>query len=132
MNSVVLVGNLTRNPELRQTQSGIAVCNFTVAVNRRANANGEKIADFIPVVAWRTQAEACAKYLAKGRKVAVHGMLQSRLYDAEDGGKRYVMDVIADSVEFLGSGQSGQSSQTDGGGSALGTPVDDDDLPFRS
>ena len=102
MNNVVLVGNLTKDPELRQTNSGLSVCNFTVAVSRNfKNTDGEIDTDFIPIVAWKAQAENCAKYLKKGRKVAVSGSIQTRSYEAEDGSRRYVTEVMANNVEFL-------------------------------
>ena len=91
MNKAILIGNLTRDPETMTTSSGITKCNFTVAVQRRfANAQGVREADFIPVVCWRQTAELCARYLSKGRKVAVEGSIQVRSYDAQDGTKRYV------------------------------------------
>lgn len=101
MNSVSLVGNLTRDPELRKTNSGLATCSFTVAVNRQRNKDGVQQADYIPVVTWRATAENCAKYLAKGRKVAVKGEIRTRNYDDKNGVKRYVTEVIANEVEFL-------------------------------
>lgn len=104
MNKAILIGNLTRDPELRTTQSGVSVCTFTLAVNRRfANQQGIREADFIPVVTWRQQAELCSRYLSKGSKAAVVGMIQTRTYDAQDGTKRYVTEVVADEIEFLGS-----------------------------
>lgn len=124
MNNVVLVGNLTKDPELRQTNSGLSVCNFTVAVSRNfKNADGEVETDFIPVVAWRTQADNCAKYLKKGRKVAVSGSIQTRSYDAEDGTKRYVTEVMANSVEFL-------TSKSNSDQEVEAAPEEDDKLPF--
>lgn len=102
MNKVVLIGNLVRDPEVRATQSGISVCNFTVAVNRRfKKENGEQETDFLNVIAWRQLAELCSKYLAKGRKVAVTGSIQTRTYEAKDGSKRTAWDIVADEVEFL-------------------------------
>jgi single-strand DNA-binding protein len=144
MNKAILIGNLTRDPELRTTQSGIAVATFTIAVNRRfANAQGVREADFIPIVAWRQTAELCGRYLSKGRKVAVEGSIQNRSYDAQDGSKRYVTEIIADNIEALGSrdeGQ-GQARPRDNGptpppapaaGPAMNdfTEVEDDELPF--
>ena len=106
MNKAILIGNLTRDPESTTLSGGIQKCTFTVACQRRyANADGKREADFIPVVCWRQTAELCAKYLAKGRKVAIEGTIQTRSYDAQDGTKRYVTEVIADNVEFLGSSQ---------------------------
>lgn len=102
MNKVILIGRLTRDPEMRTTTSGTATTSFTIAVNRNfTNANGEREADFINCVAWRKQAENVAKYCAKGIQVAVEGRIQTRTYDAQDGTKRYVTEVIADNVTFL-------------------------------
>ena len=143
MNKVILIGNLTRDPEARTTQSGVAVTTFTIAVNRRfTNQQGVREADFINIVAWRQTAELCARYLSKGRKVAVEGSIQTRSYDAQDGTKRYVTEIVADSVEFLGSRDEGsrggyeapaapapaprQAAPVSGGF----TEVDDDELPF--
>lgn len=112
MNKVMVIGNLTRDPELRTTSSGTSVCTFSIAVNRNfTNAAGEREADFINITVWRGLAENCAKYLTKGRKVAVAGSLQSRTYDDKDGNKRTVLEVVADEVEFLGTKNDGQSSQ---------------------
>jgi single-strand DNA-binding protein len=102
MNKVILVGNLTRDPELSETPSGIAVCRFSIAVSRDfANAEGNREADFFNITVWRGRAENCGKYLKKGNKVAVVGRLQTRSYDDKDGNKRYVTDIVADEVEFL-------------------------------
>lgn len=103
MNKVFLIGNLTKDPEMRSTQSGVAVCNFTIAVNRRFrnSQTGQQETDFLNVIAWRQLAELCAKYLAKGRKVAVAGNIQTRTYEAKDGSKRTAWDIVADEVEFL-------------------------------
>ena len=102
MNKIHLIGNLTADPVLRSTQSGISVCQFTIAVSRRfAGADGQKQTDFFQIVTWRQQAESCAKYLAKGKKAAVVGELQARTYTAKDGTTRMSLDVSADEVEFL-------------------------------
>lgn len=112
---------------------------FTIAVNRRfTNQQGVREADFIPIVAWRQTAELCARYLTKGRKVAVEGAIQTRSYDAQDGTKRYVTEVIADSVEFLGgqSAQTGEHAPQTSAAPPMSPPpgefteVDDDELPF--
>lgn len=151
MNKVVLIGNLVRDPEVRATQSGISVCNFTVAVNRRfKKENGEQETDFLNVIAWRQLADLCGKYLAKGRKVAVTGSIQTRTYEAKDGSKRTAWDIVADEVEFL-SPQSQQSSTQSAPGAYTTaaskdsgtayapqphndfggfTQVDDEELPF--
>ena len=104
MNKVILIGRLTKDPELRTIASGNATTSFTIAVNRNfTNQNGEREADFINCVAWRKQAENVAKYCTKGSQVAVEGRIQTRNYDAQDGTKRYVTEVIADNVTFLSS-----------------------------
>ena len=107
MNKVILTGRLTRDPEVRYTQSGIAVCTFTLAVDRRyakRDANdGRPTADFIPIVVWERLAEVCGNNLIKGSQVLVEGRMQVRSYDAQDGSKRYVTEVIANEVEFMGS-----------------------------
>jgi single-strand DNA-binding protein len=110
MNRTFLVGRLTADPELRTTPTGIATTRITVAVNRMPNANGERIADFINVVVWRRQAENVSKYCTKGSLVGVEGRIQSRSYDAQDGTRRYVTEVIADNVTFLGSKSSAGAS----------------------
>ena len=102
MNKITLIGNLTADPELRSTQSGISVCSFNIAVNRRfANQDGDRQTDFFRINTWRTLAENCAKFLAKGRKIAVIGELQARIYHAQDGSARLSLDVSADEIEFL-------------------------------
>lgn len=132
MNHVILIGNLTKDPELRTTQSGISNCTMTLAVNRRRNKGGVQEADFIAVVAWRQLAELCSRYLSKGRKCAVSGSIQTRSYDAQDGSKRYVTEVIADNVEFLDSRQEGAHTGAQPPRQPQGefTEVDDDELPF--
>jgi len=148
MNKICLVGNLTMDPELRSTGAGISVCTFNIAVNRRfANQQGEREADFIPIVTWRSLADNCARYLAKGRKVAVTGSLQTRRYEDKQGNKRTAFEVVADDVEFLtpkgegGPVDRGPSAAQSGGGnyqpsgSAFDditgfTEMDDSNLPF--
>ena len=103
MNRLTIIGNLTRDPELRTTQAGVSVCTFTVAVNRRKQAQQQPDADFFNVSAWRELGENCAKYLAKGRKVAVIGPVSVRTYQANDGSTRANLDVQASEVEFLSS-----------------------------
>ena len=103
MNKAILIGRLTRDPEMRTTSSGIATTTFSIAVNRNfTNQNGEREADFINIVTWRKQAENVAKYCTKGSQVAIDGRIQTRTYDAQDGTKRYVTEVVADNVTFLG------------------------------
>lgn len=98
MNKVFLVGRLTKAPELKTTPNGVSVATFTLAVNRRGKEAG---ADFLPIVAWRTTAELCGKYLSKGQKAAVSGEIQTRSYEAKDGSRRYVTEINASEVEFL-------------------------------
>lgn len=103
MNKIFLIGNLTRDPELRSTQSGVPVCSFTVAVNRRSRGPeaGQQEADFFRVTTWRQQAENCNRYLAKGRKVGVTGTLTLESYNDKNGLPRHSLEVQADEVEFL-------------------------------
>ena len=104
MNKVFLIGRLTRDPELRYTGNNTAVATFSLAVNRAfSNAQGEREADFINIVVWRKQAENVKNYLSQGSQVAIDGRIQTRSYDGQDGQKRYVTEVVADNVEFLGS-----------------------------
>lgn len=108
MNKVFLIGNLARDPELRNTTNGIPVCTFSLAVSRRfKSANGTNETDFLNVVVWRGQAESCAKYLKKGSKAAVSGSIQTRSYEV-DGAKRYATDIVADEVQFLSNRSSDQ------------------------
>src|SRR5574344_903715 len=115
MNKVILIGRLTKDPEMRTTPNGVATTSFTIAVNRNFTAqNGEREADFLNCVAWRKQAENIAKYCSKGSQVAVDGRIQTRTYDAQDGSKRYVTEIVADNVTFLGSKGSGNSNYSAG------------------
>lgn len=136
MNKVILIGNLTRDPELNTTNSGVSVCRFSLAVQRRfssANEGGSNV-DFFNIVVWRAQAENCHKFLKKGSKCAVVGRIQNSSYDAQDGTKRYTTDIIAEEVEFLSSRNADGTDTTsfpkaDNGASDL-QPIDDDSLPF--
>lgn len=140
LNRVVLIGRLTKDPDLRFTPNGIGVCNFTLAVDRPHSKEREKEADFIPIVAWRQTAEASANYLKKGHRCAVEGRIQVRNYENNEGRRIYVTEVHADNVRFLESGRndsgnsSGQTSKQSGGDPFAGEskPIDisDDDLPF--
>ncbi len=119
INKVTLIGRLTRDPEMRMLANGVAVASFTLAVDRTfKNKDGEKEADFIPIVVWRKTAELCEKYLSKGSLAAVVGRIQTRNYDAADGTKRYVTEVVADEVQFLSSRQETQQYKP-------GAPADD-------
>jgi len=134
MNKVTLIGNLTRDPELSTIPNGTSVCKFGIAVNRRfANAEGNRDVDFFNIVAWRALGENCGKFLKKGSKVGIAGQIQTRTYEAQDGSKRNVFEIIADEVEFLNrigdnSGNSGNSSGSSDNGEMV--PVSDDTLPF--
>jgi single-strand DNA-binding protein len=135
MNKVLLVGNLTKDPELTTTTNGVSVCKFTLAVSRRfVGASGERETDFLNIVVWRGQAENCHKYLKKGSKCGVVGTIQSRSYDAQDGTKRYITEIIADEVEFLSSKNS-EPMNTKAEDVKVEEvtelkPIDDDTLPF--
>ncbi len=116
MNKVFLIGRLTRDPELRYTGSNIPVASFSLAVNRSyTNQAGEREADFINIVVWRKQAENVKNYLSQGSQVAIDGRIQTRSYDGEDGKKRYVTEVVADNVEFLGTKGSNTNSNNSSG-----------------
>lgn len=102
INKAILIGRLVKDPDLRYTKQGTPVAGFTLAVQRNfTNQQGEREADFIPVVVWRGQAENCAKFLSKGRLVGVAGRIQTRHYDTPEGQRRYVTEVVADEVQFL-------------------------------
>lgn len=141
MNHIVLIGRLTRDPELKYTPNGKAVVTFDLAVDRNIkNANGEKETDFIRVVVWDKLAELCASYLSKGRQAAVEGRLQIRNYQAQDGQKKYVTEVVAGEVRFLDKADGTKPEQAPQIAQAPKTtqaPVEDisaginlDDLPF--
>ncbi len=131
MNKVQLIGNLTRDPELNETPSGVAVCRFSIAVNRSyANEEGERIADYFNITVWRGQAENCAKFLKKGSKVAIVGSLQNRTYEDKDGVERKVTDIIASEVEFLTSIKSEEPSNEKPKEKPTLEEVSDEDFPF--
>lgn len=148
MNRVILVGNLAADPEMRTTQSGINCASFRVAVQRRfANQQGVREADFINCVAWRQTADFIHKYFIKGNKIGLVGSLQTRSYDAQDGSKRYVTEVLVDEVEFVSPKPEAQNSNPPAGEQGYSrqpqqrpeqmrmntsgfTEVDDDELPF--
>lgn len=146
-NKVILVGNLTADPELKKTPSGVSVVSFTLAIQRRfAKPDDAVQADFINIVAWRQTAEFVARYFTKGRSMLVSGALQSRSYTDQNGQKRYVTEVVADEVTFVDrKPDSAQGSRNDGGVYYGGTEVPqqkempetnfedvvgEDDLPF--
>ncbi len=155
MNKVVLIGRLTKDPELKFTPgTGTAVATFTLAVDRRVpNKSGQREADFVPIVVWGKQAESTANYMSKGKLMGVSGRIQTRSYDAKDGTKRYVTEIVAEEVQFLewGNGNNGanpnpnqnfnrSANQGNSDYSAMDfqgsiyedemTPVDDGDIPF--
>ncbi|ANE46042.1 single-stranded DNA-binding protein [Paenibacillus swuensis] len=156
LNRVILIGRLTKDPELRYTPAGVAVTQFSLAVDRNfKDQNGEREADFINIVTWRQLAETCANYLRKGRLTAVEGRIQTRNYDNNEGKRVYVTEVVADNVRFLesnksegGNSNSGGFNREEGSGGSYGKgnnsrgnqdpfsddgkPIDisDDDLPF--
>ena len=111
MNKIILIGNLTADPQLRTTQAGDAVCSFTIAVNRRKNAQaGQPEADFFRVNVWRQQGENCARYLSKGKRVRVTGSVSLSTYTAQDGTTRASLEVLAQDVEFLSPASQGQQN----------------------
>ena len=110
MNKVILMGRLTRDPEMRQTPNGVAVCSFSIAVNRRFAKEGQQNADFINCTAWRQQAEFICKYFQKGAMIAVVGNLQSRSWENQEGKRQYSTDVVVDEVYFTGSKSDSQGS----------------------
>ncbi|SCG82703.1 Single-stranded DNA-binding protein 3 SSB 3 [Proteiniborus sp. DW1] len=141
MNSVILIGRLTRDPDLRYLQTGMAVSRFSLAVDKDLSkekkqefeSKGQPTADFINIVVWGKQAENCANYLVKGRLVAIQGRIQTGSYTAEDGSKRYTTDVVAERVQFLEykDKQSNQQSYQQSDFEVSGfRPTDDDDIPF--
>ena len=134
MNKVYLIGNLTRDPEISTTTSGISVCRMSIAVSRRfSNAEGGRDTDFFNVTAWRGTADNCAKFLKKGNKIAVSGSIQTRNYEKADGTKGFSIDIVADEVEFLSSKNDGANGEVPAGsGEPVGDlqPIDDDNLPF--
>ncbi len=128
MNKVFLIGRLTRDPELRYTGSNTAVASFSLAVNRNfTNQQGEREADFINIVVWRKQAENVKNYLSQGSQVAIDGRIQTRSYDDNDGNRRYVTEVVADNVEFLGTKGSNNTNTNET--SKEPTPYDFDKAP---
>jgi len=134
MNKITLIGNLTHDPEVRSTPNGITVASFTIAVDRRfAGQDGKRPTDYFRIVAWRQLGETCAKFLSKGRKIAVIGELQARTYDDKKGTTRMSLDVQADEVEFLSPKQQGEAHEE----TAQNAPdmsrfeaVDADSIPF--
>lgn len=125
MNKIIIIGYLCKNPELKYTPNGKAVATFTLAVNRPFSQNGNSEADFINIVVWGKSAENAAQYLSKGQQTAIDGRLQIRSYEDNNGNKRYITEVVADRVEFLGSGNKNKEE-------SFGEEVTfvDEDIPF--
>ncbi|WP_138204175.1 single-stranded DNA-binding protein [Haloimpatiens lingqiaonensis] len=150
MNKVVLIGRLTKDPELKFIQgSGTAVANFSIAVDRRIKSPGQPEADFIPIVVWGKQAESTANYMSKGKLIGISGRIQTRSYEAKDGTRRYITEVVAEEVQFLEWGNGNKSSMSGNNSEYNGsfdnfpmeeskeqsfdediTPMDDEDIPF--
>lgn len=132
MNKIILIGNLTRDPESSTTQNGVNFTKFTIAVNRPfTNANGERVADYFNIICWRQLADRCQQYLFKGSKVGICGSVQIRQFEDRDGIKRTAFDVVADEVEFLTpKTQSGYDPAPERAPQSNMQPVDNDDLPF--
>lgn len=137
MNKVLLIGNLTKDPELSTTTNGVSLCKFTLAVPRKYTSNsGEREADFLPIVVWRGQADNCYKYLKKGSKCSVTGTIQTRVYDTPDGSRRYMTEIVAEEVEFIStknaSGDDIIEEEEKPATSVVNKfdPIDDDNLPF--
>lgn len=143
MNRVVLVGRLARDPELRTTPSGVSVCNFTVACDRRYTQNGERQADFINCIAWRQSGEFVSRYFTKGNRIALEGSIQTRSWDDQNGNKRYATEVVVDHVEFAQSkGEGGFAPQGMPSAAPVAAPsapsgdidgfmpIEEEDLPF--
>ena len=130
MNKVILIGNLTKDPELRQTPSGVSVCTISIAVQRDfTDSDGNRTADFFNITVWREKGENCNKFLKKGKKVAVIGSLQNRTYEDKDGNKRTVTEIIASDVEFLSPKDSEETEVSIKRNYNL-EPIDDNQLPF--
>lgn len=138
LNKVFLVGNLTRDPELRHTAQGTSVASFSIAVNRSfkgSDGDFKKEVQFFNIVVWGKQGENCQKYLSKGRSVLVEGRLQNRSYETQDGQKRTVTEIVADNVQFLSGRSDTQEESSDSfagdfGSSSYADANDDDQVPF--
>lgn len=130
MNVVCLEGRLTRDPEVRFTQNQLAVCKFTLAVDRQFKKEGQPQADFISITVWGKTAENVGKYMGKGRLVSVAGRIQTRSWDGEDGKKQYATEVVAESVNFLDKAPEGQNAPSGDGFVPVDDPALSEDLPF--
>jgi single-strand DNA-binding protein len=112
-NKVILIGNMTADPELKQSQSGVSVCSFTIAVNRKYNKDGNTDVDFITIVAWRQQAEFVSRYFKRGKPILVCGQIQTRSWTDKQGNKRYATEVVADEVSFVESKDSSTEAKNE-------------------
>lgn len=131
INRVVLVGRLTRDPELRKTTTGTSVASFTLAVdNRLKDENGNKTTSFIPCVVWKEQAENCVRFIHKGSLVGVEGRLNHRTYDNQEGKKIQVIEVVCDSVQFLEPKKADEETPSTSSNNTSNIDVNDDSLPF--
>lgn len=129
MNKAIVIGNLAKDPDVSVTPNGVAVCKFSLAVNRKfTDKDGNREADFLNIVAWRGLAENVGKYLSKGDKAAVSGSIQVRSYEDKNGERRYVTEIVADDVEFLNTKQAASGGQA--GDKPKVTVIPDEDLPF--
>ena len=126
MNKVILMGRLARDPDVRTTQGGKTVARMTLAVDRRKSADGQQDADFLALIAWEKIADIAANYLHKGSKILVEGRLQSRSYDAQDGTKRYVTEVVLSNLEFCES----RKQETAGPAGQFGATAAQEEIPF--
>lgn len=130
LNRIILIGRLTKDPELRYTPNGVAVAKFTLAVDRRKIKDREKETDFIDIIVWQKQAENCANYLGKGRLVAVEGRLQIRSYDDSQGVRRKAAEVVAENVRFLDRAKEDNSQGGESSGYGGDISFNEDDIPF--
>lgn len=130
LNRSILIGRLTKDPELRYTPSGVATASFTLAVERPFKTNGQKETDFIPIVTWRQTAESCANYLSKGRLCAIEGRIQVRNYEKE-GRRIYITEVVADNVRFLESKNQSEQKSNSNQSQSNNNPFDDDGEPIE-
>lgn len=127
MNKVILMGRLTKDPEVSQTQNNTCVCSFNLAVNRRFRSEGQPETDFIKIVAWNKTAEFCSKYFSKGQQVGIIGRIQIRNYDDKNGKKVYVTEVVAEEAYFADSKRDNQATTSEG---FMAIPTDEGELPF--
>lgn len=134
LNKVIIGGRLTSDPELKSTQSGVAVTSFSIAVDRKTAKDAEKKTDFISIIAWRGTAEFITKYFRKGSSICIAGNIQTRSWETQDGSKRYTTEVIADEAYFVESKASSDRNTQENAVKPMDVPLDDlsddDDLPF--